>query len=194
MKDPRYQYEVAVSSQIILYNNHGQILIAKRPDNWEWMPGRWSLIGGKLYENEPFVDSIKRKTKQELGKALYPDGLFKLVQLLIKGRQAHLFVFVKKSDSKFNPSGEMEEYKWVNLKEIAQMSINDFSEYFYKDLLIEFLQSEEKVFLPMGFITSLEYFKISDEPKYKEWFAGGINKNYNPEEIKDFQKWKNKKS
>lgn len=65
-KDPRYDYDITVSAHFII-EDKGKILIAKRPDTWEWAPGRWSLVGGKLYADESFEEGIKRKTKQELG-------------------------------------------------------------------------------------------------------------------------------
>jgi ADP-ribose pyrophosphatase YjhB (NUDIX family) len=190
MIDPRYKFTIVVSAHVLIINKENKVLMAKRPDTWEWGPGRWGIVGGKLYEEENFFDCIKRKTKQEFGLELQPEGLYKIKQLIIKERQAFMYFFVSRyNDEKI--SGEMVDYKWYGADDIKTTPNNKFAEYFYKDMLVELLTKPVKL-LPIDMIESLNYIKLAKIKSYKEWFSGVINKNYNPEVIPDFIKWKAK--
>lgn len=164
--------------------------MAKRPEIWEWAPGRWGLPGGKIYQFESFIDAIKRKTKQELGFELTPEGLYQLKQLIIKDKQAFMFFFVAKYKSQ-KITGEMVDYKWFDIKDLNKFPSSKFAEFFYKKMLIEFLEKQVKL-LPIEMIDSLNYIKLSDTKSYKDWFEGIINKNYDPNKVADFRKWKRK--
>lgn len=187
MKDLRYKFTISVSAHILLYDET-RVLMVKRPKTWEWGPDRWGITGGKVYEHENFFDAIKRKTVQELGFEVSPDGLYSIKQLLIKDKQAFMFFFAMKyKGQKF--TGEMTDYKWFGKTDLGETKLTDFSEYFYKDMLASFLTGNKKG-LPASMIESLDYVGLSKDKKYKEWFNGMIKKDYNPEEIADYKKWK----
>lgn len=191
VKDPRYDYHITVSAHFILEKDN-KILIAKRPETWEWAPGRWSLVGGKLYKEESFIEGIKRKTKQELGFEVKPKGLYEVKQLVIEGKQAFMYFFVGNYKGQ-NIKGEMQDYKWAGVSEIKQMDSKDFAEYFYQDMFIEYLEGYKKLF-PLSKIDSLNYIKLSKSKKYKNWFRDIINKDFDPEKVDDYKKWKNRSS
>lgn len=165
--------------------------MGKRPETWEWAPGRWGLIGGKIYEHESMEEAIKRKTKQELGFELAPGGLYEVRQLIIKDKQAYMYFFVAKYSGQ-KIKGELAEYHWFSKAEFDKFPSNSFGEFFYKEMLGEFLSSEPAI-LPMSKVKSLNYIQLGDTPEYKKWFEGIINQNYNPENIADFKKWKTTK-
>ena len=191
VKDPRYDYHITVSAHFILEKDN-KILIAKRPETWEWAPGRWSLVGGKLYKEESFVEGIKRKTKQELGFEVKPKGLYEVKQLIIDGKQALMYFFVGNyNGEKIN--GEMQDYKWVGASEIQQMDSKDFAEYFYQDMFINYLKGDKKLF-PLSKIDSLNYIKLKKGKKYRQWFKDIINKDFDPDKVDDYKKWKNRSS
>jgi 8-oxo-dGTP pyrophosphatase MutT (NUDIX family) len=192
IKDPRYDYHITVSAHIIIEDSDRRILMAKRPNNWEWAPGRWSMIGGKLYRDESFEDAIKRKTKQELGFELKPKGLYELKHLILDGKQAYMYFFTAKYDNE-PITGEMTDYKWLGLEDIKEMPLTDFAEFYFPKMLTKYLSEEAETF-PISKIDSLDYTQLDKTPKYKKWHEGIINKDYNPEEIDDFKKWKKAKA
>ncbi len=188
VKDPRYDYYITVAAQIIIRNKKGEVLLAKRPDTWEWAPGRWSLIGGKLYVHESLEDAIKRKTKQELGIEIIPEGLYEIKHLVIEGKSAYMYFFTSEH-SGIEGSGEMTEYRWFNMDMIKKFDNDKFAEFFYKEMLLKYLTEISNV-LPVSKIQSLDYIKLTKTANYKKWFKGVINKDYDPEAIPDFLKWK----
>jgi len=188
VKDPRYDYHITVSAHLLWKTVDNQILMAKRPETWEWAPGRWGLPGGKIYQFETFMDAIKRKTRQELGFELMPDGLYQIKQLIIKDKQAFMYFFSAKYEGQ-ELTGEMTDYKWFGIKDLNEFPSNKFAEYFYKKMLSEFLVKDAKL-LPMEVVDSLNYIKLSDTKNYKDWFEGIINKDYDPNKVADFKKWK----
>jgi ADP-ribose pyrophosphatase YjhB (NUDIX family) len=136
IKDKRYDYHITVSAHLLIEKDK-KLLLARRPETWEWAPGRWVLIGGKLYSDEAFTDVIKRKTKQELDFELLPKTLYQVKQLIMEEKQAFMYFFTTDYNGQ-RPSGEVEEYKWFSVDEIEKTPINEFAEYYYKDLLKEF--------------------------------------------------------
>lgn len=192
VKDPRYDYHITVSAHIIIENDKREILMGKRPDNWEWAPGRWGLFGGKIYEHESMEETIKRKTKQELGFEIKPEGLYKIEQLIIADKQAYMYFFVAKYSGQ-KIEGALAEYRWLGKKDFDEKPANNFGEYFYKKMLGDFLSSTPQIF-PVDKIQSLNYIVLGETPDYKQWFKGIINKDYRPEVIPDFKVWKKQKS
>lgn len=191
VKDPRYDYHITVSAHFIIEHKN-KALIVRRPESWEWAPGRWTLVGGKLYKNETFADCIRRKTKQELGFEINPSGLYQIKQLVIKTKQAFMFFFTgiyKDQEIK----GEMQDYKWVGLKEVKLMKTKDFSEFFYRDMIKKYLEGEKEAF-PMSKVESLNYIKLIKTKKYQNWFENIFNKDFDPKKVKDFKKWKKSNS
>ncbi len=186
IKDERYDYHITVSAHVIVQKGKS-VLIALRPKTWEWAPGRWSLIGGKLYKEESFTQAIKRKTKQELGFEVNPKGLYQIKQLLIGNKNAYMYFFVAQYNNE-KISGEMTEYRWVNTSDIKAMKQSEFAEYYYKEMFTDFFTGKTKIF-PMSKIDVLDYTKIRNTNNYKKWFRGVVNEDYDPNQIKDYKKW-----
>ncbi len=192
MNDPRYTFSIAVSSHLIIENLENKILMGRRPDSWEWAPGRWGLVGGKVYENEKLEDSVKRKTMQELGFELVPAGLYQVKQLLIENRQVMMFFYTAKYSNQ-EIGGELAEYAWFDLKDLKDKPSKEFSEYFYKEMLTGYIEGDKSVF-PVSKINSLDYVELGKTDEYKSWFEGIINKNYDPNKVPDFKKWEKNKT
>lgn len=55
--------EVAVG---VLLNQHGQVLLGKRPADKPW-PGWWELPGGKIEAGESVIQALVRELREELG-------------------------------------------------------------------------------------------------------------------------------
>lgn len=185
IKDPRYDYHITVSAQIIVVDKD-KILLQKRPSTWEWAPGRWCLPGGKLYNHESFEELIKRKTKQELGFELTPEKIFSIKQLIMEEKQAFMFFYpATYKGQKFK--GEMEEYRWFSKNQLKDIPSQEMAEYFYKNLLISYLENPNQT----TSVETFNYVEMQKEKIYQKWHKGIINENYNPEKVADFQKWKN---
>lgn len=190
-KDPRYDFHITVSVHLILENANHKILMGRRPTTWEWAPGRWGLIGGKIYEHESFADCIKRKTLQELSFAVSLNGLFQMRQLIIPDKQAHMYFFVGQYSGQ-KIKGALAEYNWLGKDDFKKMANNEFGEFFYKRMLLDYLDSKPHL-IPVNQIVSLNYIDKGKTPSYKNWFKGVVNKDFDPNEISDYKTWKKSK-
>jgi hypothetical protein len=56
-------------------------------------------------------------------------------------------------------------------------------------MLLKYL-TEASGILPISKIQSLDYTSLSKNNNYKKWFKGVVNKEYDPNFIPDFVKWK----
>ncbi|MEJ2347623.1 MAG: NUDIX hydrolase [Patescibacteria group bacterium] len=175
MSDPRYQYDKANVIKVILERPDGKVLLIQEPETNEWMPGHWGLPGGKPLVKESLYQAFKRKTKEELGSELEPEGIFRLEELLIEGRTVFMFHAVAKINQEIKLEGESKAYKWVNTEDIQKMDSAEFTEFFNKKLLTDYLMGDKKV-ISFDLIETQEYYNLSEDADYKRWIESGKKK------------------
>lgn len=173
MTDPRFQYERVNVIKVIVENPEGKVLLIQEPETNEWMPLHWGLPGGKPLVKESLYEAFNRKMKDELGRDVEPAGIFKIEELLIEGRTVLMFHAVAKVGEISLPE-EIKSYKWVDAKDVEKMDAAEFTEYFNKKLLLDYLTGEKKL---AGFdlIETQNYYNLENEPEYKRWFESGKN-------------------
>ena len=172
MSDPRYQYEKINAIKIILENKQGKVLLIKEPETWEWMPGHWGLPGGKVLEKESLYQAFKRKVKDDLGIETEPLGIFRIEELLMDGKTVLMFHAASKLDNEVELKGEIAGYKWVGIEEIEAMDLTEFTEFFNKSLLLEYLSGNREV-VDFDLIESQNYYDLNQDPEYKRWLESG---------------------
>ena len=173
MSDERYEYQ-RINAVKIIVENGGKVLLIREPLTNEWMPGHWGLPGGKPFVKESILEAYKRKVEGDLGVNLDLLGVFRVVELLIENRTVFMFIFVAKYQGG-DLKGEVSEFKWVTADEISSMDVAEFTEYYNKELLLDYLGSERNL-VPVDFIKSYDYYQMGDEPEYKRWKESGTKK------------------
>jgi len=137
-----------VTSTIILVNDKGKFLIAKRSDNLKNFAGKWTVPGGKLEKKDYFnrspdtkgnqwynviEDSLKREVKEEVGLDLLDmEYLVSLAFIRHDGIPAVVLSFYSQNyrgDIKL--SEELTDCKWVSLEELKNY---DLIEGIYEEL------------------------------------------------------------
>ena len=171
MSDSRYQYEKVTVIKVIVENSEGKILLVQEPPTNEWMPLHWGLPGGKPLVKESLYGALRRKMKEELAQDIEPEGIFRIEELLIEGKTVLMFHAVAKV-GQVNLSGESKSYKWVDAKEVEKMNGEEFTEYFNKKLILDYLTGEKKL-ADFDLIEAQNYYDLEDEPEYKKWFESG---------------------
>ena len=57
----------ALSVRLILFDQHGHILVLKRSSDSKINPSRWELPGGRIDDDESFDNALKREIQEETG-------------------------------------------------------------------------------------------------------------------------------
>ncbi len=104
-----------------------------------------------------------------MGQKLKIEGVLEIEELLIKGKTVMMYTVLTETTSS-KVQSEARKYKWVNKKDVEKMKVEDFTEYFNKELLLNFLKGKLKP-IPLKTIKTWEYYKIKNEPGYKSWFG-----------------------
>ncbi len=172
MEDKRYQFEKVVAIKVIVENPKGKILLIQEPETNEWMPGHWGLPGGKPLEKESLYNAFKRKIKGELGVDLEPKGIYRIEELLIDGRTALMFHVVTQVKKDFKPGDEIASYKWAGIEEVKAMDTSEFTEFFNKELLLDYLAGNREV-ADFDLIETQQYYDMHENPNYQKWWESG---------------------
>ncbi len=175
MADERYQYEKVIAIKVIIERPDGKVLLIQEPETNEWMPGHWGLPGGKPLDKESLYNAFKRKLKEELEIDIEPAGVFKIEELLIEQKTVFLIHAVAhiKEDVKF--SGESKEKKWVGVEEVKNMETKEFTEFFNKELLLNYLTGNREV-VDFDLIETQQYYDMHENPNYQKWWESGKKK------------------
>lgn len=169
MSDPRYEFERIIVTKTLVEDKDGKILLVKEPETNAWMPGKWGLPGGKPIKEESIGDAFKRKMKEELGLELKSEGLFRVEELVLEERTVLMFILVAKM-TEGEISGIAEEYKWVDAEELNEMGVDQFTEYYIKDLIGQYLRGDKKL-APMSFIKTWDFGTLEEKgEEFQVWW------------------------
>jgi 8-oxo-dGTP diphosphatase len=122
----------ALSVRLILFDQHGHILVLKRSPDSKINPSRWELPGGRIDDGESFDNALKREIQEETGfsvaihtaagTAMQETDEFRVVNLVMVGTILSGGLSISKEHC---------EYRWAGLPEIAALEKADwFTEYF----------------------------------------------------------------
>ena len=108
--DPVQMDQQYDSAHVIIKNKMGQVLLLKRAETDQWMPGKWSLPGGGKREEENLLQGAIREVKEETGLEIMPDDLQFLED--ISKKQNHAFFLARKALGTVKLDSESSEYMW----------------------------------------------------------------------------------
>lgn len=122
----------ALCVRLILFDQHGHILVLRRSPQSKTNPGKWELPGGKIDAGEGFDEALKREILEETGftvaihtaagTAMQETDEYRVVNLVMVGSIL---------SGGLSISTEHVEYRWAGLPEIAALDKADwFTEYF----------------------------------------------------------------
>ena len=105
--------EILKASHIFLFDNL-DILLLKRSQTDEWMPGKWCLPGGKVDSGETPLQAVIRETKEETNLIISSPILFDIDE----GKYHYFYCKYFKGDIKL--SFEHDDFCWVNIYNIPK--------------------------------------------------------------------------
>jgi 8-oxo-dGTP diphosphatase len=105
------------SAHIVIKNNNGAVLLLKRSESDEWMPGKWSLPGGGRREEETLIQAAIREIKEETGLNVMPEDLQFLED--ISQKQDHAFFLTNKAIGTVKLDSENSEFIWADVNKLV---------------------------------------------------------------------------
>ena len=99
------------ASMVVVLNKDSELLLLRRSEETNWMPGKWGLPGGHIEEGEAPKDAAIRETKEETSLSL--DKVFKLQQ---KGQVA--IYYSTSHNGEVEIDHEHTDWAWVSYKKI----------------------------------------------------------------------------
>jgi ADP-ribose pyrophosphatase YjhB (NUDIX family) len=166
-----YNFVGANAIKIIVQNGEGKVLLTQEPENFAWMPLHWGLPGGKATNTESLMETFDRKCIVDIGQKLKMEGIFRIYELLQDKRTIFMYIVVAITGSN-DVSGEAKSYKWVDLADIEKMDIVEFTEYYNKNMLTEFL-SQKSQLVNQNLIHTFPYYSMNVDSEYQRWLESG---------------------
>jgi 8-oxo-dGTP diphosphatase len=154
-----------------LIEEKGKTLLIKEGLRSSWRPGKWSLPGGKMEENENFLEALARELEEETGLKVKINGLFRIEEIIAKinneQRLVHHFVFIGSviSGELKGPDNSVAELKWFLKKDLTSFNVDDLAEFYYPSLFQDYIKNK-------NIIINFDKFKIWDEKsnkKFSDW-------------------------
>ena len=127
------QKSFALSVRMVLFDQHGHILVLKRSKQSRTNPGKWELPGGKIDQNESFDSALKREIIEETGfQVVIHTAAGTAMQETDEWRIIHLVMIGSIISGGLTISSEHEEYRWASPIEIGGLEKADYFEDYYK--------------------------------------------------------------
>ena len=132
--------EKTIGCSVIIYNDFGYVLIAKRSKIKKQFPLFWETIGGAVEIAETPDECIKREVQEEIGCILNEVKLFKVYVNEEEENRYVSIVFTGKINGSIKTNCEIEEVRWIEKSDLdgydffpnCKVKIIDFYDEFYK--------------------------------------------------------------
>lgn len=118
------EYHLVVHIWIV--SSDGKILIQRRSENKQLMPGEWAATGGAAISGENSFSAAKRELFEELGIRSNKDNLIKLIRLKRKSSFLDVWAITVDlpTDKLVLQKSEVDTAKWVSADILRQMIEN----------------------------------------------------------------------
>jgi ADP-ribose pyrophosphatase YjhB (NUDIX family) len=167
MSEKEHQYKKINSIKAIIENVEGKVLLIQEPETDEWMPLHWGLPGGRPKLKESLFSAFKRTLEEEIGAEIEPLGIYKIEEVLHEERTVLMFIAIAKAPKRFEIKGRIKDYKWVSSQDIEKIDTSEFTAFYAKKLLLDFLAGNRE-FVDFGLIETqgiLRFRRKSRIPK-----------------------------
>lgn len=175
MEEQLHQYQKINSIKVIIENRDGRILLVQEAADDPWMPLHWGLPGGRPRVKESLHDALKRKLKDEVEIDVQPLGLYRVEEVLHEDRTVLMFIAVAKMDFEQEIKEKIASYKWVSVEEVEKMETHEFTAFYAKKLLLDYLSGNREYF-PFEIIETQQYYNLDEDPEFKKWIESGTKK------------------
>src|SRR3990167_2845410 len=117
----------------LIFNKKEELLVVKRADDDDFMPGYWEIPGGGTDYGENTKEALAREISEELGLAVevgYPLHM-QSYYMNTERKQIHRIQITFRCDlldetQEIKLSHEHTEYKWISPKALKELKLSDY--------------------------------------------------------------------
>lgn len=120
-----------ISATGLIVDSQDRILVIKRSDNDDFLPGVWVFPGGGVdYQEEP-EEALKREILEECGIEVEISHPLTTFSYMMPSKQGEkhaveiIYLCTLANDQKVNLSFEHSDFKWISFSEISQIHTTD---------------------------------------------------------------------
>lgn len=117
------EYHFAVEAWLI--NDKHELLIQKRSDNCEILPGRWALTTGRIIAGEDTVKGCIREVKEELGIDITRKDMHRLARFLREENHIIWDIFLIKNNTPIEAFSlqkeEVDSVAWISIPAFKEL-------------------------------------------------------------------------
>ena len=165
-------YQKINSIKVIIENPEGKVLLIQEPATDEWMPLHWGLPGGRPKLKESLRDALKRTLQEEIGVEIEPLGMYRIEELLHQDRTVLMFIAIAKIYGEIEIKGRVNAHKWVTAQDLEKMETSEFTAFYAKKLLLDYLAGNRE-FVDFMLVETQAYYDLQTDPEYRKWSDSG---------------------
>jgi 8-oxo-dGTP pyrophosphatase MutT (NUDIX family) len=178
-------------TSVIGLMNDNKVLILQRGSTANWMPNKWSVVGGVIEEGEVPLEAIIRECEEEIG--LKPSNVYYDHKIMTNDSGEIYYFLGTLKNRNIKLDYENSAYKFISKDEINNY---DFVPYVKEFILEIFSRNEKKsgfkrggdiLLAPNGKPSNLtpEQYKLVRTPAFKKWFGDWENDPSNASKVVD---------
>ena len=127
MSADKFTFKIVLAS--VIFNKKGKVLLAKRSEDEEILPGYWGIPGGKMEVNDTEDDAIekelKREVKEEVGIEI--KSLVYIESHSYKNEKIHICFTSDLKSGEPLALDETEKVGWFNLAEAKKLKLTPYT-------------------------------------------------------------------
>ena len=113
--------KLQVGVKVLLQNQSGYYLLIRRSGSHDGVQFDWDIPGGRIHEDEPLVDALKREVAEETGLTLSDDPvLFYAQDIFVQKADLHVvrLTYTAHADGEVRLSDEHTDLQWIDPDDI----------------------------------------------------------------------------
>ncbi len=125
---------------LAIVERKGKFLFVKRSSKIRFEPSKWGFVGEAVEYAESLKDALKRGLKEEVSLKLQKSELINAYSFVFssqyndKERHAIVLAYLCKAKGNIKLNHELEEYKWISLKDAKKLDLINTNKLIIKDL------------------------------------------------------------
>ena len=83
-----------------------------------------------------------------------------------------MFICVAKVFGEVDIKGRINAFKWVTAEEIGKMDTSEFTAFYAKKLLLDYLAGNRE-YIDFKIVETQQYYDLDENPEFQKWLKSG---------------------